>query len=182
MPNWFHCDNASGAISAGGISSSQDAPKQTAPEGQTLYVVPDGMIGSPFSAQPDFSLLKGHLRSTVDEQAGAARKDIITDVPGQAQTYGAKAAEAQAWVDGADAAGFPYLSAEAEARGVTMAQVRDEIIAQLGAQTPILARIEANRIRAKRDIDSASTLPSILSAGQVDWPAIISAMSGETDA
>lgn len=175
MANWFHCDNLTGAIAAGGMAPTEaDARLQTAPEGRTLYVLSDGLVANPFSPSPDFSALKASLLDKIDADAGAIRLIYITDIPGQAQTYEKKEAEARRWQEGDDAADYPFMAAEATARGVDIEQVRDEIIAQVNALTPRAALIEAHRLAAKERVRSGATLPAILAASEIDWEAALS--------
>lgn len=174
MTTWFVCDRNSGAIVTGGASPTEaDAQMRPLAESEQLYVVPDGAVGNAFSSTPDFTALKTHLRAAVDAAAGAFRTRFITDVPGQAQTYERKEAEARAWTDGADAAQFPFMSTEAMVRSIPIAQVRAEIMAQVNALTPLAALIEAHRVVAKQAIDAATTLPAIIAAAEVDWEGLL---------
>ncbi len=177
MANWFFCDDSSGAIFSGGIASFEDAHRQAPGEGQTLYVVPDGLVGSPFGDTPDFALLRAHLCLQIDIAAGSLRTRFITDIPGQAQTYEKKEMEARSWSVGAEAANpgaFPFILAEATVRGVSSETVRDEIMAQVQALTPLAAAIEAHRIAAKQAVAAAATLPAIVAAATVDWEELVS--------
>lgn len=174
---WFYCDDTTGAILSGGMAPNEDAAKmQPGREGATLYVVPDGSIDSPFAQAPDFSRLRDHLRAVIDEGAGAFRARFVTDIPGQAQTYEKKEAEARRWTDGDEVANpdrYPFMLTEAQVRGIPIAQVRGEIMEQVGHLTPLAALIEAHRVAAKQDILAASTLPAIIAASVVDWGALL---------
>lgn len=174
---WFYCDDTTGAILSGGMAPNEDAAKmQPGREGANLFVVPDGSIDAPFDTIPNFSRLKDYLRAKVDADAGAFRSQFITDVPGQAQTYEKKEAEARLWTDGDEAANpdrYPFMLAEAQVRGIPIGQVRGEIIAQVGQLTPLAAMIEAHRVAAKQAILTATTLPAIMGAAEVDWPGLL---------
>lgn len=174
MPMWFFCDDGTGAIVSGGVATFHDASLQTPPDGQSLYVVPDGSIGFPFSETPDFSLLRNGLLEKVDAEAGTIRRTYITDVPGQAQTYEKKEAEARRWQAGDPDSDYPFMAAEAAAREVPIAQVRAEILAQVDALTPRAALIEAHRLASKERIRNGSTLPAIMAASQIDWEGLLS--------
>lgn len=171
---WFHCNNDTGAIETGGMASDEvGARQQVAPIGSTLFVVPDGSISNTWTEMPDFTVLKAMLGAQIDAGAGALRARYITDVPGQAQTYERKEREARTWTDGADDADFPFLGTEASVRGITTAEVRAEVMAQVNALTPLAALIEAHRMAAKKGIEAAATLPAIVDAAAVDWDNVL---------
>jgi len=174
---WFHCDDNTGAIVTGGMSPTIEmAQAQQAAPGSSLFVVPDGSVANVFSAEPNFTVLREMLCQKIDGQAGELRMRFITDVPGQAQTYEKKEREARTWAPGNETAHpelYPFMIAEAQARGIDVAEVRAQIIRQVDALTPIAARIEARRVAAKAAISAATVLPHILAAAQVDWqPAV----------
>lgn len=176
MANWFFCDDQTGTIVSGGIAPDDQAQLQQPPEGQTLIIVADGAVASPFSATPDFTVLRERLRRQIDSQVGALRAQFITDVPGQAQTYEKKEAEARLWYEGDDQANpqrYPFMIAEANVRGISVADVCAEIMAQVGQLTPIAALLEAHRVAAKQAILNAATLPEIVAAARVDWQGLV---------
>jgi hypothetical protein len=113
------------------------------------------------------------LHRKIDIEAGALRATFITDVPGQAQTYERKEREARSWVEGADPADFPFLTMEAQVRGVPVAQVQSEVMAQVNALTPLAAVIEAHRIAAKNNVVAAVTIGERAEAANVDWQSIL---------
>ena len=120
----------------------------------------------------DMPMIRAFYHARIDQEAGEQRGKFITDVPGQAQTYQRKEAEARAWTEGDEVANpdaYPFMIAEATLRGVSVAQVRDDILAQVNALTPIAALIEARRICAKRAVDAAPDIPAIAQAATVDW-------------
>jgi hypothetical protein len=174
---WFHCDDNTGAIVTAGMSPTLEmAQAQLAGEGLSLFVVPDGTVANVFSPEPDFSVLRGLLCQKIDGQAGDLRMRFITDVPGQAQTYEKKEREARTWTAGDETAHpelYPFMIAEAQARGIAIAEVRAQILQQVEALTPIAARIEALRVASKEAIAAATVLPHILAAAQVDWQAAV---------
>lgn len=127
------------------------------------------------SATPDeFTAHEAGLHRAIDDQAGAFRKQFITDVPGQQQTYAEKEAEARSYQAGG-AAG-PFLTAEAAARGIPIADVAAEIIATADFWRGLAALIEAHRIAAKRAVTAArleSDWPAMDAAASVDWESLI---------
>lgn len=171
---WFHCKNDTGEIETLGVAPDMaTAEMNPAPQGETLFVVPDGSVGAIGSGTPDFTLLKAHLSAQIDAGAGALRAQFITDVPGQAQTYERKEREARAWTEGADDTDFPFLATEAGVRGVDISVVQAEVMAQVNALTPMAALIEAHRMAAKINVEAATTLPQIMAAGVVDWASVL---------
>ena len=117
-------------------------------------------------------LVRAFYHARIDTEAGVERSKYITDVPGQAQTYQRKEDEARRWSEGDEATHpelYPFMIAEAEMRAVPIAQVRDEIMAQVNALAPLAALIEAKRICAKRAVDAAEDIPGIAEAANVVW-------------
>lgn len=174
---WFHCDATTGAIVTAGMAPTQaDAELNHPLSGQVLCVVPDGTVMNPFSPTPDFSILKEYLRKEVDVAVGALRGRYISDVPGQAQTYEKKEREAREWTMGADPSLFPFMSTEATVRGISIEQVRSEIMAEVVVLTPLAALAEAHRVATKQAILAADTLPAIMNAAMVDWNALFASL------
>lgn len=122
------------------------------------------------------------LRAKIDNEAGAMRKLYITDVPGQAQTYERKEREARAWTAGDETANpgnYPFMIAEATVRGVPIAQVKAEIMAQVNALVPFAALIEAYRVAAKLAVAAAQpNLRDMAVAGSVDWASVMAQAGG----
>lgn len=111
----------------------------------------------------------------IDFEAGEFRKNFITSVPGQEAIYRIKQIEAETWAEGADPAGFPYLSAEANVRGISLADMVAMIL-QIAAQwTAISVAIEAQRIGAKEAVTAAATPADKQTAANVDWAALVPA-------
>ncbi|HEX7852330.1 MAG TPA: hypothetical protein VF503_01380 [Sphingobium sp.] len=167
---WFHCDAATGAIVTGGVAPPIDAPRQVAPEGEILIVVDDGMVGRPFSEEPDFTSLKAKLSNDIDMGAAAAHQKFYTDVLGRRDET---VAEARRWQAGDDAAGYPFMSAEAQVRGLSVAQVQEEIMAEVNRLTPTAALIEAHKVAARQAVQNAANLPVIVGAADVDWLSLV---------
>ncbi|CAD7335405.1 hypothetical protein FIV32_02385 [Sphingomonadales bacterium 58] len=138
-------------------------------EGEVGYEIP--LIAA--QALPiNLEVVRAFYHARIDQQAGACRSHFITSVPGQAQTYQRKEAEARAWTEGDEVANpdhYPFMLAEASVRGVTVAQVRDEIMEQVNQLVPLAAMIEAKRIHAKRLVDAAEDIPGIAGAAAVEW-------------
>ena len=124
-------------------------------------------------AAGNLSPIRDALLDRIDREAGAIRARFITDVPGQAQTYEKKEAEARAWTAGDPEADYPFMAAEATVRGVPIAQVRAEIMAQVDALKPIAALVEAHRIHAKQSVKDAETVAGMILAATVDWEAVL---------
>lgn len=177
MATWFFCHATTGQILGAGIEGDVAAASaMTAPPGTTLYVTPDGMVRDPYSATPDFTNLKNYYRTKIDAEVGAVRVQFITDVPGQAQTYEKKESEARLWTDGDEVTNpdrYPFMLAEAQVRGIAIAQVRAEIMAQVNQLTPVAALMEAHRVNAKQNVLTAATLPDIIAAAVIPWQSIL---------
>ncbi|BAV65755.1 hypothetical protein [Sphingobium cloacae] len=115
------------------------------------------------------------LLAGIDREAGEFRQRFITAVPGQAQTYDAKAREAAAWVAAIDprTEDFPFLSAEASACGMAMADVAAIIAATTAQWTTLAARIEGARMGAKRAVQAAHGFAAKSAAAGVDWEGLL---------
>lgn len=115
------------------------------------------------------------LHRAVDQAAGAFRLNFITDAPGQPQTYAEKEREALAYA--ADPAGiYPFLAAEADATGRTIAQVATEVAGTAQAWRMLGAAIEGTRIGAKRAVTAARLAgdwSAMDAAASVDWEALL---------
>ncbi len=81
---------------------------------------------------------------------------------------GRREAEARAWSLDNDTT-TPFLSAEAAARGVTIADLAAEVIQLADAWVAIGAAIEGLRMGAKAAVGRATNLGAIVAAGKVDW-------------
>ena len=134
------------------------------------------MVGSAYSATPDFTALRAYYRAKIDAEVGAVRVQFITDVPGQAQTYEKKEAEARLWTTGDEVTNpdrYPFMLAEAAVRAIPISQVRTEIMAQVDQLTPVAALMEAHRVNAKQIVLAATTLPDIVNGAVIPWNLIL---------
>jgi hypothetical protein len=112
--------------------------------------------------------------AAIDQQAGITRLKYITDVPGQAETYTAKNADAAAYkaagYPSASIANYPWVQAEAIAiNGATptTAQIQaaaDGIIATAAAWVAKGASIEQARRAGKVAVGATSTVAAAQSA------------------
>ena len=88
-------------------------------EGEIGFEIP---AQAAFSLPIDLALVRTFYHARIDQEAGACRSRFITSVPGQAQTYLRKEAEARAWTDGDEVAhpeAYPFMLVEAGVRGVS---------------------------------------------------------------
>ena len=113
------------------------------------------------------SAVQRAAKRQVDAAAGRARARYITVVPGQSETYTAKALEAERYIaDGAsaDLTNYPLIAAEMAAFGyATGAQAANAILAMRAQWLQVGAQIERIRLKAKRDIDAATDVATIAS-------------------
>ena len=165
MEYWIVFDPVSGLELWRGGGSAGSAAQQDMPEGAALVVVPQAVIAK---SEIDLDRLRACLALRVDAEAEAIRQRFLTPGAGQAMTYQAKQAEARAWVSD-NSLPTPFLSAEAPARGMTVADLADEVIRLSDAWTMIGAAIEGMRMGAKSAIAEAGTLGAIVAASRVDW-------------
>lgn len=110
---------------------------------------------------------KTEARDCIDSAAGRARARYVTVAPGQEATYQAKQAEADAYVAAggpSDTSGYPILTAEAQARGITVAELADLVRGLRDQWLQAAASIEAIRIGGKGAVDAAPDQAAIEAA------------------
>lgn len=120
------------------------------------------------------------LHRQIDIEAGAFRLNFITDVPGQAETYQQKVAEAAEFAGEADPANpvgtYPMLAAEAQATGTTIADLAATVTATRATWLQLGAGIEAMRMGAKKAVSAARAAEdwdAMQAAGTVDWNSLL---------
>lgn len=112
------------------------------------------------------------LAARIDAQAELVRQRFLTPGAGQAMTYQRKEAEARAWLAD-DSVPTPFLSAEAPARGMTVAALAAEVVALADAWVAVGSVIEGLRMGGKAALADATTLGAIVAAAQIDWDAAL---------
>lgn len=99
-------------------------------------------------------------KAAIDAAAGEARRRHITIAPGQSETYTAKAAQAEAYLAAGsppDMTGWAWVQADADAFGMSPETAANSILANRDAWVQIGAHVEAVRLRAKADVDAATS-------------------------
>ena len=141
----------------------------TPPDGMGMLRVPYGAV-SP-EGVVDLEKARAKACQQIDAEAEAMRLAFITPGAGQAMTYQYKAEEAKALLNDPDAE-TPFLSAEAEATGTTVAALAEVVRGQVQAWTFMGAAIEAGRMKAKAEMAEAGPPGAIAAAAVVDWQAL----------
>lgn len=120
-------------------------------------------------------LLEDHRKNAINainQTAGSVRAKYMTVIPGQEATYLMKEAEVKAYL--ADptpvATDYPMLKAEADACGMTLAEVATLVSTTAAAWKPLAAQIEGLRRGAIVAIEAATTAAEIDTAADVTWP------------
>ena len=183
QPHNFPADLRLAGLSDFDVFEVVDAPLPEPGPGQTVREIMPKKIAGTWTRQFDlveptpeaFAVHETSLHGLIDAEAGAFRTRFITDVPGQQQTYAEKETEARAW--SADPGGsYPFLAAEAAARGIAIADVAAEVIATADAWRGLGALIEATRIAGKRAVTAAKVAgdwAAMDAAAQIDWEALL---------
>lgn len=110
--------------------------------------------------------LRAKYTAEADKRAGEAREQYLTALPGQANVYAAKEAEAIAWLNRAPGE-YPYLAAEADSTEYDdMDRLARLIIERADACRAGLAQIEGLRMSAKQAISTATDVPTMIAALQ----------------
>jgi hypothetical protein len=165
MEYWIVYDVATGTERWRGSGAPGAAALQQLPSGLAAVVVPLAAISGPVV---DLDVMRAMLAAEIDRQAEAVRQRFLTPGAGQAMTYQRKEAEARAWLADSTVA-TPFLSAEATARGMEIADLAAEVVQLADAWTEIGAAIEGVRMGAKAAVGTAATLGGMVAAAQVDW-------------
>lgn len=121
---------------------------------------------------PDLDTARGDAKWKIDQAAEQERALYITTGDGQAMVYQRKEAEARAFLDDPliDPAKIPHIVSEANMQGKTFAEIAQLIIDMADAWMNISALIEGTRLKAKADVESATSLEEIRTAAEVSWP------------
>jgi len=173
MEAWIVYDLASGEELYAGTSPAGTASSQVLSEGAGLIVVPLALIAQ---RPRDLDALRSALILGIDNDAERARSRFITALPGQVGTYWLKERVARRWVaDPTTPAAM--LQPEATARGMTLAELADEVIANAEAWEQLAGAIEGLRFGAKVAIGAATTIGAIVEAARVDW-SVLDAAAG----
>lgn len=104
--------------------------------------------------------IRREVREAIDAVAGEARARHITVAPGQAETYTAKAEQAQAYLAAGapgDLSEWPWIRVDAQAFGMSGETAASSILANRDAWTQLGAKIEEIRLRAKAAVNAASS-------------------------
>lgn len=111
--------------------------------------------------------LKPGALVAIDAAASVARGRYLTSGIGQDSTYLAKASEAEAFLQAgspADASAYFLLKPEADARGITVADLAVEVIAARDAWHQVAGEIEGVRISGKALVTNAGTADEVQAA------------------
>lgn len=156
---YYKVNNESKKIVGGGWTQNEESARiQRCAEGQTLFVLPAGLVDDPLGT-PDYTRLKQFLCDKIDRESFAARSPA-------AQAHALKLDEAQRWTQGADEEEFPFIAAERDFRvangeDATMESVASGILNAAEESEP-LAILEARRVASKAAIRRGENLFEIL--------------------
>lgn len=178
MANYVVCNDTSKDVVKAGICPDDMVHLQPG-EGETAYLVPDGVVG-----WPDLNLdpLKSVLCATIDAQAEKFRQRWITDGTGQAMEYQRAREQADAYLIDPNGAGpFTALQADVNAGTVdprtgnpvtTLGEAASTILFMFATVGAIGDAIRDARLTSKTAIRLSTTIPDAFSAATVDWEAL----------
>jgi len=130
-------------------------------EGHTyLAMTPDELEQAGVPAEVIRQALDAQIIHQAEQQIDAIADHVYTTSPSRAARYQLKLAEAQRYMDAGapakpKAADYPYLAAEAAARGITPKQLAQAILAAAQAMEAFGATAEAARARLKTEVPTA---------------------------
>lgn len=104
---------------------------------------------------------RAHYIKEIDRVAEESRANVITAAPGQAMSYEAKYQEASRWPNNPP---FPWLEGEAQALSMTVEAVKDSVLLARQQWEGLGVTIEAARLKAKKDVNQASSAASMKQA------------------
>lgn len=165
MEFWIVYDRATGAQLWRGSGSAGVAAAQELGDSQGIIIVPQAVVQTP---EINLDVLRAYLAANIDVQAEQVRQQFLTPGAGQGMTYIRKEMEARAWVADGEAA-TPFLTVEAAARGMTVADLAAEVIQLADAWVVIGSTIEGLRMGAKTTIARSVTFGDVVLASEVDW-------------
>lgn len=165
MEFWIIFDRETGAIVERGSGSTGVAAAQELDASLGMILVPQAVVRT---REIDLDVLRAYLAASIDAQAEQVRQQFLTPGAGQGMTYIRKEMEARAWVADGEAA-TPFLTVEAAARGMTVADLAAEVIQLADAWVVIGSTIEGLRMGAKTTIARSVTFGDVVLASEVDW-------------
>lgn len=165
MEFWIVYDRATGAQVWRGSGSTGVAAAQELDDSLGILIVPQAVVQTP---EINLDVLRAYLAANIDTQAERVRQQFLTPGAGQGMTYIRKEMEARAWVADSEAA-TPFLTAEAAARGMTLAELAAEVIQLADAWVAIGSAIEGLRMGAKTAIARSVTFGEVVLASEVEW-------------
>lgn len=108
---------------------------------------------------PVLADLKASAITTIDSQAGWARSQFLTTIPGQAETYMYKLADCQAYLEATNpnVSNHPWVAGEADAQGQSPLDAALFVVATYNAWQKIGIAIENARLAGKAAVRDATT-------------------------
>lgn len=168
MKHFIVYSPSTGAVLRSGICNDADFEQQAGEGEAVIEAGADSIVVAEVNLDP----VRRTLYAKIDAQAETVRSLFITPGSGQAITYLRKEQEAAAYLADPNAS-TPILTAEAQAVGVTVAELAAEVSQNAQAWAVIGAKIEAARRGAKVAVETAPNIAAIHSASQIDWNAVL---------
>jgi len=170
MEYWVVYDQTTGDVRFRGAGGPGSSALQETSDGLAVLQVPyEAVAGSELNLEP----IREGLIGLVNHNCGQFRTQFITDVPGQQASYLTKETEAKAWTPDADLVDFPFLAAEAEYTGMTVADIAALVLATAAAWRGLAAKIEGRRRGAMIELAAATDIAALVRGSTVDWPALL---------
>lgn len=113
------------------------------------------------SRAAEIARLRADGRAAINAATHAARKELITDIAGQDMVYREKELEAVKYLaaspEPVDLKPFPFLSAEAAARGISVYQLSQIVLFMADRWRDLGPKVEALRVSFGDAVDAAET-------------------------
>lgn len=115
----------------------------------------------PLDLAPPIAEQRRDAQMAIDERAGEVRRQYLTTVPGQAETYREKLADCQNYLSQllrsalTGTKNYPWVAAEAEAQNMTARAAAENVVATYEQWRAMGIKIEKARIAGKRAVREA---------------------------
>lgn len=172
MKHFIVYDKDTGTVLRSGVCADADFELQVQnPNEGVIEATADAVVVAEVNLEP----VRESAYNRIDAEAEKYSLNFITPGASQAMRYMEKRTEAASWVPGvSDENDFPFLSAEAIATGVTVDEIATAVNANANQWRVIGSRIEAARLKAKKQVREATNIAEIHASAQIDWPTVLS--------
>lgn len=170
MKHFIVYNRTTGHVLRSGVCQDQDLFNQVIPGNDEAVMETTG--DAVVVAEIDLTPVREALHAKIDAEAEQVRLRFITPGAGQAISYLWKAQEARDFLANASIP-TPLLSVEAQALGLSVADLAAQVYASTQAWLTVGAKIEAARRVAKIAVSNGTNVAEMHAASNVDWDEVL---------